>query len=165
MASNTTINVKSVKTHKLSPNSTLIPPIVSVTGTYSVNQEDSGRVHLINSSAGNVTITLPSAKQGLKYIFIVGTAGNNLVINAAADTDHFQGLCIAGPSLTLTATNAGNTTAFVGPAAGDHIYNANADTDGRMVGTRIVFECINDAMWNIEGALVTSGAVATPFTT
>ena len=111
-----------------------------------------------------MTITLPAAAAGLTYEFHIGTTfTGTLTINAASSADTLQGIITMGPSLTGTATNAGATTMIAGPAAADHQYIADADTKGRMLGTRLKYTAITDAIWLVEGTAVTSGTCATPF--
>ena len=165
MASNTTVNANRVNTHSLLAKSTLLPKTVAVSGsTYSVKDSDSGCIHLVDcSTASGLTITLPQAKPGLNYEFHISTAGDDLTINAASTADTLQGIVFAGTGAHLR-TNAGDTTAFVGPAAADHQFVADADTKGRLVGTHLTYECVAANKWQISGSLVTAGTVATPFT-
>ena len=139
-------------------------PIVNVTGsTVSPTAAQSGSIFTLNL-AGGITVTLPAAAAGLTYEFHVGTTfTGTFQIDAASSADTLQGLITMGPSLTGTATNAGATTMIAGPAAADHQYIASADTKGRMLGTRLKYTAITDAIWLVEGTAVTSGSCATPF--
>ena len=132
--------------------------------TYSVEDYQSGSIFALNRAAG-MTITLPAAEKGMVFEFyIADTFTGTLTINADSSADTLQGVVSASPSLVGTATNAGNTTAFAGPAAADHQFVADADTKGRVLGTRIKYQCVSDSKWLISGHLVTIGTVATPFT-
>jgi hypothetical protein len=79
-----------------------VPVMVVTTGTFTVDANDTGRVHVIPDLAGNTTIDLPAEASGLYYKFIyVGAAdeahdhtidteaaGNNFIGGVAfADTD------------------------------------------------------------------------------
>ena len=141
-----------------------IQSVVEITdATYSVEDYQSGSIFALNKAAG-MTITLPSAESGMVFEFYVAdTFTGTLQIDADSASDTLQGVLSASPSLTGTATNAGDTTAFVGPAAADHQFIANADTKGRVAGTRIKYQCVSDSKWLISGHLVTIGTVATPF--
>ena len=125
--------------------------------------QQSGAIFTLNRAAG-MTVTLPAAVAGYTYEFHIGTTfTGTLTINAASSADTLQGIITMGPSLTGTATNAGATTMIAGPAAADHQYIADADTKGRMLGTRLKYTAITDAIWLVEGTAVTSGSCATPF--
>jgi hypothetical protein len=140
-------------------------PVVNVTsGTYTPTAAQSGSIFTLNL-AGGITITLPAAAAGLTYEFHVGTTftGTFQIDAAGSGADTLQGLITMGPSLTGTATNAGVTTMIAGPAALDHQYIADLDTKGRMLGTRLKYTAITDAIWLVEGTAVTAGTCVTPF--
>ena len=140
------------------------PVVTSTAATLAPTVAQSGTIFLL-SGASACTVTLPAAEAGLVYEFhVITTKTGTLTINAASSADTLEGLVILGPSLTVTRTNAGNTTAFAGPAAADHQYVADADTKGRMLGTHIVYKCCSASIWSVSGLGVTSGATATPFT-
>jgi len=139
-------------------------PVVNITAsTSSPTAAQSGSIFTLNL-AGGITITLPTAVAGLTYEFHVGTTfTGSLIINAASVSDTLQGIITMAPSLLATATNAGATTAIAGPAAADHQYIADADTKGRLLGTRLKYTAITNAIWLVEGTAVTIGTCATPF--
>ena len=139
-------------------------PVVNITAsTSSPTAAQSGSIFTLNL-AGGITVTLPTAAAGLTYEFHIGTTfSGTLTINAASVNDTLQGIITMAPSLLATATNAGATTAIAGPAAADHQYIADADTKGRLLGTRLKYTAITDAIWLVEGTAVTIGTCATPF--
>jgi hypothetical protein len=139
-------------------------PVVNITAsTSSPTAAQSGSIFTLNL-AGGITVTLPAAAAGLTYEFHIGTTfSGTLTINAASSLDTLQGIITMAPSLLATATNAGATTAIAGPAAADHQYIADADTKGRLLGTRLKYTAITDAIWLVEGTAVTIGTCATPF--
>ena len=140
------------------------PVVTSTAATLAPTVAQSGTIFLL-SGASVCTVTLPAAEAGLVYEFhLVTTKTGTLTINAASSADTLEGLVTMAPSLTLTATNAGVTTAIAGPAAADHQFVADADTKGRMLGTHLVYKCCSASIWSITGICVTAGTCATPFT-
>ena len=164
MASNTTLCVKNLNTNSFSTTSYTLT-IVNVTdATYNVLKSNSGCLHVLDR-AGGITLTLPPAKQGLHYTFLVKTTfTGTFQIDTASDADTLEGLITIGESLQATATNAGQTTGIDGPASADHQYVADADTKGRHLGTRLVYKCLSDSKWQISGNAVSNGNTVTPFT-
>lgn len=142
-----------------------IQSIVPVTtATYNVEDHQSGNIFALNRAAG-MTITLPAAEAGMVFEFYIeATFTGTLTINADSASDTLQGVVSVSPSLLATASNAGNTTAFAGPAAADHQIVMDADTKGRILGTRIKYQCVSDSKWLVSGHLVSIGTVVTPFT-
>ena len=142
-------------------------PVVNVTsGTYAPTAAQSGTLFTLNL-AGGITVTLPTAAAGLTYEFHVGTTfTGTLTINAnTSTTDTLQGAIHMGTGLIL---NDGDDNVenwgYASPAAADHQYIADADTKGRLLGTRIKYTAITDAIWLVEGFAITSGGIATPWT-
>jgi hypothetical protein len=141
-------------------------PIVNVaSGTYNPTAAQSGSIFTLNL-AGGITVTLPAAAAGLTYEFHIGTTfSGTLTINAASSADTLQGAIYMGTGLVKndSADNTDNH-GYASPAAADHQYVADADTKGRLLGTRLKYTAITDAIWLVEGFAITDGAIATPWT-
>jgi len=142
-------------------------PVVNVTSsTYVPTAAQSGTLFTLNL-AGGITVTLPTAAAGLTYEFHVGTTfTGTLTINAnTSTTDTLQGAIHMGTGLILNdADDNVENWGYASPAAADHQYIADADTKGRLLGTRIKYTAITDAIWLVEGFAITSGGIATPWT-
>lgn len=125
--------------------------------TYTLSKEgNSGTTLSINRAAGT-TITLPaSSGDGTTFIISVGTTvtSNSLIIQVANSTDIMQGVLsvasdIAGVTCPTTTTS--------------DTITMNGSTTGGIKGSLVVLTDAASGMWEVSGALVSSGAEATPF--
>lgn len=132
-----------------------------------------GRIIVVDDAA--MTITLPtiiatadsayagpgsdpnnSNNLGTSYTFYIARASTALKIGTDG-TDKFVG------SLAMVATDdAGATTAYA-PAAANDFINLNGTTTGGIVGSIITVTAIASLQYMVQGALLGSGVVATPF--
>ena len=131
--------------------------------TYSVLAADSGTIYTLNRAAG-IAITLPAAEAGLEYEFHVGTTFTGTwSITAASSADTYQGVVWTHDKDELGAVTAMNenidTSAFNCPAAADYVMTADADTDGRFIGSHVKFTAISDSKWLLSGNLFGDGTV------
>lgn len=132
------------------------PIAVTDAATYTVQEGDSGKIHLVPNLTADCTFTLPAAKSGLMYEFwYTGTAADaqDWIINTAATTSLFYG------GLVHLDTDAGS--------AGDEIVVVDADqsNDDTMTiltpeaGTRVAL--VSDGThWYVTG-YVASATVPT----
>jgi hypothetical protein len=127
--------------------------ITSSTATLGKNQ--SGSIVRLDRAAG-IVITLPTARAGLWYDFLVKTAvTSNAYTVVAAGTTKVSGTLVA--SINDTASKS-----FVGNGSSHVKFTSNGSTTGGLVGTYFRAFC-NGTTWNINGENVSSGSVATPF--
>ena len=131
--------------------------------TYSVLAKDSGSIYTIDV-AGGCAVTLPAAEAGLEYEFHVGTTFTGTwSITAASSADTYQGVVWTHDKDELGAVTAMNenidTSAFNCPAAADYRMIADADTDGRFIGSHVKFTAISDSKWLLSGNLFGDGTV------
>lgn len=127
--------------------------ITSATATLGRNQ--SGAVIRFDRAAG-VVITLPTARAGLWYDFLVKTSvtSNAYAVNAAGST-----------KVSGTLVNSKDDTAsksFVGNGSTHVKVSMNGTTTGGRVGTYFRAFCDGTA-WRINGFNEASGTEATPF--
>jgi len=93
---------------------------------------------------------------GASYLVFIETAATNVKI-ATNGTDKFVG------SLTMVDTDtAGAATAYAPAAANDNI-NFNGTTTGGIAGTWVRITAIAALKYFVEGVVLGSGVVATPF--
>jgi len=129
--------------------------ITSSTATLGRNQ--SGSIVRLDRAAG-IVITLPTARAGLWYDFLVKTAvTSNTYQVVAAGSTKVSGTLVA--SITDTASKS-----FVGNGSTHVKVSMNGSTTGGLVGTYFRAFC-NGTTWTFNGENVSSGSVATPFST
>jgi hypothetical protein len=119
--------------------------------------DDSGKTYAFNRAAG-VVVTLPAAKVGLRFKFIVGTSvtSNAYKVIAPAATSLFTGVVL------LVGGTSGAVAGFV-PGASDYAITMNGSTLGGLLGTQFELVCVSATQWIITGVVAGSGTLATPF--
>ncbi len=129
--------------------------ITSATATLGRNQ--SGSIVRLDRAAG-IVITLPAARAGLWYDFLVKTSvTSNAYAVVAAGSTKVSGTLVA--SLDDTASKS-----FVGNGSTHVKVTTNGTTTGGRVGTYFRAFC-NGTTWTFNGENVSSGSTATPFST
>ncbi len=108
-----------------------INPVVSITASGKLYDYESGTVFLLDGSGVEdaiLTVTLPSAKAGLNYKFILKGIGNeaaeDINIKQASASEDFVGTIIDGAGSSDTATDSDTKIIFDqsgGSAAGDWV--------------------------------------------
>jgi hypothetical protein len=133
--------------------------------TVTLTEDQSGSVILSDRAAG-IVFTLPSAKVGLKFTFIVNTTitSNSFKVITASSSQFLQGTIIMGVEATTPGANPGPKL-FSGDGSTHVAITQNGSTTGGIKGTRIVVECISSTVWNVAGTVLGSGTIATPFAT
>ena len=112
-----------------------------------------GRIIEINDADGAVTLpSITAATIGAKYTFFVGTDASDFDIKTDG-TDKFVG------SLSV----AGTTTKAFAPAASNDVISMNGGTTGGDAGSYVEATALATAEYLVQGVLVGSGSVATPF--
>lgn len=114
-----------------------------------------GRVTRLNRAAG-ITVTLPAATGSQdEYEFLVETtATGNHVIQVANATDVMTGV------LSVTTDAAGVT---IPTAATSDTITMSGSTTGGVKGSRVKLKDVASGLWAVSGALISTGAEATPF--
>jgi hypothetical protein len=108
-----------------------IDPIVSITSSRKLYDYESGAVFLLDGSGVEdaiLTVTLPSAKAGLNFKFILKAMGDepaeDIIIKQASATEDFIGHIITGAGTKDTATSSDTKIIFDqsgGASAGDYV--------------------------------------------
>ncbi len=112
-----------------------------------------GRIIEINDADGAVTLpTITAATIGAKYTFFVGTDATDLDIKTDG-TDKFVG----------SVSVAGTTTKAFAPGATNDVISMNGGTTGGDAGSYVEATALATAEYLVQGVLVGSGSVATPF--
>jgi hypothetical protein len=112
-----------------------------------------GRISEINDADGVITLpTITTGTIGAKYTLFIGTASTSGKIKTDG-TDKFVG------SVAVTGST---TKAFV-PGASNDVITFNDGTQGGKVGSYIEVTALALAEYLVQGSLIGSGTVATPF--
>ena len=127
--------------------------------TYTLDEIDSGSTVLFDRAAG-IVVTLPKAKAGLVYEFMITTTvtSNAYKVITGAGTE----LLIGG--YTNVDTDTSNAVAVFTGNGSTHIsVSMNGTTTGGLLGTVLKFTCLSSTRWMVEGIVQGSGVVATAF--
>ena len=139
------------------------------TNTITVNPEDhAGRLIRVNDAT--LVITLPpivttSTNQdpnapstpvnvGTSYEFFIETTSTNLKISTDG-TDKFTG--------SLVLSTAGGAANLYVPGATNDTINLNGTTSGGIAGSKLKVTALGALKWQVEGVLIGSGVLVTPF--
>ena len=128
--------------------------VVNITAETTLTYADHvGRIMEINDADGAVTLpTITSDTIGAKYTFFVGTDSTDCDIKTDG-TDKFLG------SLSV----AGTTTKAFAPGATNDVISMNGTTTGVDKGSYVEITALATAEYLVQGVLIGSGTVATPF--
>lgn len=135
--------------------------IQSVGATRTLLAEESGALCLFDRAAGNV-YTLPTPVEGMQFEFsaTVAVTSNAYKVITAAATQFIIGSVMAG---SLTVADSGDVFQADGTT---HVAISMAgSTTGGLVGGSFKLTAISTTQWLIEGDIVGSGTLATPFAT
>lgn len=133
--------------------------------TVTLAAAQSGSTVLFDRAAG-IVYTLPAPQVGLRYRFMTTVT---ITSNAAK--------IITDAGTTLLIGNVVNNTANATPGANDgpktfaangstHIaLSMNGTTTGGIIGSYFDIVCVSSTQWAVNGVLLGSGTVATPFAT
>lgn len=135
--------------------------INGTTATRTLNANESGSLCTFERAAG-VVYTLPTAKVGTYFDFVILTTitSNSAKVITAAGTELLIG------SLTSVDTDTSNAlVGFTGNGSTHVAITQNGTTTGGILGTKFRVTCLSSTRWIVEGNILGSGAVATPFAT
>lgn len=132
--------------------------------TRSLNENESGSTVLLDRAAG-IVLTLPTAKPGINFDFIVTTSvtSNSYKVITAAGTELLIG------AYTNVDTDTSNAVAVFSGNGSTHIAvtmaAASSNSTGGLAGTKLRFTCLSSTRWEVEGIVLGAGTVATAFAT
>lgn len=129
--------------------------------TRSLNVNESGATCLFDRAAG-IVYTLPVAVPGTYFDFMVTTTvtSNAAKIITGAGTELLIGYLISVDTDTTDGTRG------FGANGSTHVaISMDGTTTGAIKGTKIRVTCLSSTNWLVEGTLLGSGTVATPFAT
>ena len=128
--------------------------VVEITAETTLTYADHvGRIIEVNDADGAVTLpSITTDTIGAKYTFFIGTDATDLDIKTDG-TDKFVG----------SVSVAGTTTKAFAPAASNDVISMNGGTTGGDAGSYVEVTALATAEYLVQGVLVGSGTVATPF--
>lgn len=128
--------------------------VVEITAETTLTYADHvGRIIEINDADGAVTLpTITTDTIGAEYTFFVGTDATDLDLKTDG-TDKFVG----------SVSVSGTTTKAFAPAASNDVISMNGTTTGGDANSVIKVVALATAQYMVQGVLIGSGTVATPF--
>lgn len=135
--------------------------IDGVGATRQLTPEESGALCLFDAATGNV-FTLPPPQVGMQFEFrstVAVTSNASKVITNSASV-FIVGSVMAG---SLTVADSGDV--FQGNGTTHVAISMAGSTTGGLVGGSMTFTAISATQWSVEGDIVGSGTLATPFAT
>lgn len=135
--------------------------IITVAANTTLTKEQSGALVLLGVASG-ATLTLPAPQEGLVFdvgVTVTRTSNAYKIITDAATT-FLVGAVMAGDATIATSGD-------VFEADGSTIVSVNmdGDTKGGFIGTTLRFVCISSTKWYVNGLVIGTGTMATPFAT
>ena len=132
--------------------------VTLVTAASTLTANDSGETIVINHATA-FTTTLPAAKKGQTFRFVIAVASTSPHKIAAASGEYFYG-SIRVISTTDNKTSSQAVTkavAVADPGDYDHIsLDSNATTSGGVAGDVIELYCVEDGGWLVSAILTLS---------
>lgn len=132
--------------------------------TATLSADDSGSTVLFDRAAG-IVITLPLAKVGTYYDFVVTTSvtTNSYKVITGAATEFLIG------GYTNVDTDTSNAVAVFTGNGSTHIAvtqaAASTNSTGGLIGSKLRFTCLSATRWMVEGIVQGAGSPATAFAT
>ena len=130
---------------------------VSLTASATLTRDAHLGVPVTLDAAAGLTVTLPaSSGSGDMYVLTVGTTvtSNDYIIQVANATDVIQG--VLGVATDAAGVN-------IPTAAASDTITMNGSTTGGVKGSTVILHDVASGVWAVSGALVSTGAEATPF--
>lgn len=135
--------------------------VVSVTSDTTLEADQSGSLVLLGVASG-ATLTLPAPAVGMTFEvgITVTRTSNSYKIITDASTTFLVGAVMAGDATIATSGDvfeADGTTIVA--------VTMDGDTKGGFIGSTLRLTCISSTQWYVEGLLIGTGTMATPFAT
>ena len=120
----------------------------------------SGGLCVFDETAGAI-FTLPAAAAGLYYDFVVAVASSSNSHRVACTTGDF----LLGSVVIHATDDTGLSSAHAANGSTHLAIQLDAATVGRLAGSQFRVTAISGTQWVIEGNLLGTGTIATPFET
>lgn len=135
--------------------------IQSVGATRTLLAEESGAL-CINDKADGIVWTLPAPVEGMQFNFgttVQRTSNSYKIITNSAS------VFLVGAVMAGDATIATSGDIFTADGATHVAITLDGDTKGGFVGENLRFTAISSTKWLIQGLVIGTGTMVTPFTT
>jgi len=135
--------------------------IVTVTSNTTLTKEQSGALVLLGVASG-ATLTLPAPQEGMYFdvgVTVTRTSNSYKIITDAATT------FLVGAVMAGDATIATSGDVFEADGTTIVAVTMDGDTKGGFIGTTLRFVCISSTKWYVNGLVIGTGTMATPFAT
>ncbi len=129
--------------------------------TRSLNVNESGALCLFDRAAG-IVYTLPTAVPGTFFDFLVTTT---ITSNAAKVITGAGTELLIGALMNVDTDTSNAVAAWTGNGTSHVAVSMNGTTTGAIAGTKLRFTCLSSTRWMVEGNVLGTGTVATPFAT
>jgi hypothetical protein len=135
-------------------------PVVSglVAGPTAITAAQSGSIFTLDRAAGG-ELTLPAPAAGLWYAFAVTVS---VTSNDYEITTDVPGTTLYIGSMWETVA-AGTGTEFFPNGTTHSAIVMNGTTTGGLINTLFTVYCLNSTTWVVDGTMMASGTIATPF--
>lgn len=135
--------------------------VVLCTASTTLTQRQSGAKVVLSAAAG-LTLTLPAPEEGMQFEVAVAVTrtSNSYKIITDATTTFLLGAVMAGDGTIATSGDV-----FEADGTTIRAVTIDGDTKGGFIGSTLKFTCINATQWFVEGLLIGTGTMATPFAT
>jgi hypothetical protein len=133
--------------------------------TVTLTAAQSGSDVLFDRAAG-IVFTLPAPQVGLKFRFLTSVAvtSNAYKIITDAGTTLLIGNVLANTSAATPSAADGPKT-FAANGSTHIALSMSGSTTGGLIGSILEFTCVSATQWYVNGVLLASGTIATPFAT
>jgi len=135
--------------------------IVTVTSNTTLTKEQSGALVLLGVASG-ATLTLPAPQEGMYFdvgVTVTRTSNSYKIVTDAATT------FLVGAVMAGDATIATSGDVFEADGTTIVAVTMDGDTKGGFIGTTLRFVCISSTKWYVNGLVIGTGTMATPFAT
>jgi hypothetical protein len=136
--------------------------ISGVGATRTLLPEESGALCLLDAATG-VTYTLPAPVVGRQFQFAATVSRTST--NAYKIITNSASVFLVGAYMVGDPTVATSGDVFTGDGTTHVAITLDADTEGGLVGTNLVFTCISATQWYVEGLVQGAGTTTTGFAT
>lgn len=130
-----------------------------VAGPTALTAAQSGGIFLMDRAAGG-EFTLPAPQAGLSYTFMVTVS---VTSNDYEITTDVPGTTLYLGSVWETLANSTGGSQFNANGSTHSAIVMNGTTSGGLAGTVIQVQCINGTNWFVDGTVIASGTIVTPF--
>lgn len=130
---------------------------VAITASKTLDRKTHAGTTVVVNAAAGLTVTLPAAAgTGDEYTIFVGTTvtSNSAIIQVANSSDIMQG--VLGVASDIAGVTCPTTTT-------SDTITMNGTTTGGIKGSYVILRDVATNVWEVAGALVSSGTEASPF--